>query len=323
MRSLPAFVLRRAAQLVPVVIAVLIVNFLVIRLSPGDPALTLAGYWATKEQVETTRARWGLDRPLPEQLVSYFANLARGNLGYSYHYHRPVADVLGQHVPKTLLLVFTTAILGILLGTVLGVYAASRYDRPADWLLSFGSLTFYSIPVFWFGLMLVLVFGLNLKWFPFAGFISIEPKSGLAYVLDLAWHMVLPATTLIVCLYIPVFLRTARASIIEIMNEDFIGTARAAGIPERRVFLRHALRNAIVPVVQMTGLWMSHALTGVVLTETVFSWPGMGRLMYNAIVMRDYPVLMGSFLLSSVWVVIVFLVVDVATAILDPRVRYA
>jgi peptide/nickel transport system permease protein len=316
-------VFRRVAQLVPVVIAVLVVNFIVVRLSPGDPALTLAGYWATKEQVETTRARWGLDRPLHEQLVSYFGNLARGNLGYSYHYHRPVADVLGQHLPNTLLLVLTTAVLGIALGTVLGVFAASRYDRTADLLLSFGSLSFYSIPVFWFGLMLVLVFGLNLKWFPFAGFISIEAKTGIAHLLDLAWHMVLPATTLIACLYVPVFLRTARASVIEIMNEDFIGTARAAGIPERRVFLRHALRNAIVPVVQMTGLWMSHALTGVVLTETVFSWPGMGRLMYNAIVMRDYPVLMGSFLISAVWVVLVFLVVDVATAILDPRVRYA
>ncbi|MBI4280556.1 MAG: ABC transporter permease [Armatimonadetes bacterium] len=323
MHGLHWYILRRAAQLVPVVLVVLVLNFVIVKVSPGDPALTLAGYWATKEQVETTRQRWGLDRPLHEQLTSYLGNLLRGDLGFSNHFHRPVLDVLMMRVPNTLLLVLTSMLLGMTVGTVLGVFAASRYGRTTDLVLSVTSLSFYSIPVFWFGLLLVLVFALNLKWFPFAGFVGIGAQGGLARAASVAWHMVLPSVTLMLCLYIPVFLRIARASVVEVMHEDYITTVRAAGIPERLVFLRHALRNAIVPVVQMAGLWMSHALTGVVLTETVFSWPGMGTLMYNAIIQRDYPVLMGAFLIAAVWVVLVFLIADILTAVLDPRVRYA
>jgi peptide/nickel transport system permease protein len=309
-------------QFVPVILAVLVLNFFLIKLAPGDPALTMAGEWATNEQVEMVRQKWGLDQPLLTQLLHYLGNLLRGDLGFSYHYHMPVLEVIMLRLPKTLLLVMTAMILGISIGTLLGVYSARHYGTGLDMSLSGVSLVFYSIPVFWLGLLLIIVFGLNLKWFPYTGYISFGVKGGLATIVDVLWHMVLPAFTLMACLYIPVFLKISRASVIEVMKEDYITTARAAGLGERVVFMRHALRNAIVPVVQMVGIWMSSALTGVVLTETVFSWPGMGTLMYSAIIMRDYPLLMGIFLVSAIWVVLTFLVVDIATAYLDPRVTY-
>ena len=322
MGKLPRYIVRRVLQFIPVILVILIFNFVLIKLAPGDPALTMAGEWATKEQVELVRQKWGLDQPFMTQLLRYLGNLLRGDLGFSYHYHMPVLDVIMLRLPKTLLLVLTSMIMGIVLGTLLGVYSASRYGTRLDMVLSVLSLAFYSIPVFWLGLLLIIVFGLNLKLFPYTGYISFGVKGTLPVIVDVLWHMVMPAVTLMLCLYIPVFLRISRASVVEVMKEDYITTARAAGLGERAVFTRHALRNAIVPVVQMVGIWMSQALTGVVLTETVFSWAGMGTLMYTAIIMRDYPLLMGIFIIAALWVVLTFLAVDVATAYLDPRVTY-
>ncbi len=321
MRGLRGYLLRRIAQLVPVVLLIVTLNFILVKLAPGDPALALAGEWATREQVEATREQWGLNKPLQEQLGVYLLNLAHGDLGFSYHYNQPVSQVLMGRLGPSLILVLTAMVIGMTLGTLIGAYSASRYGTKTDTAISAISLASYSIPVFWLGLILILVLALNLHWFPYSGTVSFG-KSGLAALLDGMWHLILPATTLVLALYLPVFLRVARASVIEVMREDHVTTARAAGLFEDDIFLKHILRNALLPIVQMAGVWMGNALTGVVLTETVFSWPGMGTLLYDSILRRDYPVLMGIFTLAGIWVVIAFLIADIVSAYIDPRVSY-
>jgi peptide/nickel transport system permease protein len=291
-------------------------------LAPGDPALAQAGEWANWAEIDRVRARWGLDKPIHEQLIIYLKGVIRGDLGYSYHYNQPVLDVIMGKMPATLLLVFTSMILGMVLGTLIGTFCASKYGSVYDDLISTIFVGFYSMPVFWVGIILVITLALRAGWFPFAGFIGFGERTGLQYVADVLWHMVLPCVTLMISLYIPVFVRISRSSVVEVMSDDYIITVRAAGLNERTVFFRHALRNAMVPVIQVAGQWLSQALMGVVMTETVFSWPGIGTLMWGSLISRDYPVLQGIFLISGIWVVIVLLVIDLISASIDPRITY-
>jgi peptide/nickel transport system permease protein len=282
----------------------------------------MAGENAAPQIVEALRVRWGLDRPLLEQLVIYFGRLFQGDLGFSYNYLTPVLDLIVERLPQTVFLMATATTLSFILGTLMGALAGSRYPSRFDSAVSTISLVFYSMPIFWFGMLLLFVFALKLRWFPSAGMRDIiDPKVGVAYLVDVARHAVLPVVTLS-AFNLPFFLRITRASIIGTLREDYITTAVAIGISPNRVFLRHALPNALLPAVTAFGLVLGFILTGAVMTETVFSWPGVGRLMWEAISNRDYPTMMGVFVFSSVAVVVASLLTDVTYALLDPRVRF-
>jgi len=319
---LQRYILRRLLQMIPTVFAIILINFALIRLAPGDPARVMAGEMATPENVEAIRVRFGLDQPIWVQLGVYLTALTQGDLGFSYNYLVPVSTLIMSRLPQTLGLMLSANILSIIVGTLIGAYSASRYPSKTDSTIWITSLGFYSMPIFWFGLLLVYVFSRQLGLFPSGGMIDIinRPR-GLAAVGNVLWHSVLPIATLM-AYNLPIFVRIARASVIETMGEDYITTARAMGLSENRVFLRHALRNALLPTVTMAGLTMGFVLTGAVLTETVFSWPGIGLLLWQAISNRDYPVLMGIFLFASITVVIASFLTDMVYAALDPRVRF-
>ena len=316
------YALRRVVQILPVMLFIAVVNFLLIHLAPGDPAAALAGEGAPQEFIEALRVDYGLDKPLLQQLGTYLATLAQGDLGYSFAYRRPVVEVIVERLPATALLVFASQIPAIVLGTLLGAYSARHYPSKIDNAVTAVSLSLYAVPIFWSGLLLILVFAVWLRWLPASGMISLTaPTEGLGRLFDIARHMALPTTALF--LYsLPTYVRLTRASVIEIMREDFVTTARAIGYSENVVFFRHALRNALLPAVTVAGLSLSFVFAGALLTETVFGWPGMGRLMYEGVLKRDYPVLMGVFLVTSALVLVVGILTDLIYAALDPRVSY-
>jgi peptide/nickel transport system permease protein len=314
--------LRRVVQILPVMFFIAVINFLIIHLAPGDPAAALAGEGAPQEFIEALRVDYGLDKPLIEQLGVYLTTLLQGDLGYSFAYRRPVVDVIVERLPATLLLVLGSQLPAIALGTLLGAFSARHYPSKIDSVVTGVSLSLYAMPIFWSGLLLILIFAVTLRWLPASGMFSFNaPSDGFGRALDIARHMVLPATALF--LYsLPQYVRLTRASVIEIMREDFITTARAIGYSENVVFMKHALRNALLPSVTVAGLSLSFVFAGALLTETVFGWPGMGRLMYEGVLKRDYPVLMGVFLVTSALVLVVGIITDLIYAALDPRVSY-
>ena len=329
--SLKTYIARRLVEAIPVVLLVIVINFSLIHLAPGDPATALAGEQATREMIEATAERYGLNKPIYEQLWIYITGVVRGDLGTSYTYTSgtPVISLIAPAAFNTLMLVIPAMVLSFGLGTALGVYAAGKHPSKRDTTIVSTSLVFYSMPTFWTGLLLLLVFGLYLKLFPLAGISSVTqvgwttngPDAGIMYFLDEVWHAVLPITAL-TGYYLPVYLRLSRSSVMEVMREEFITAARAKGLEERTVLFRHALRNAILPSVTMLGLWIGLALTSSALTEIVFGWPGLGRLLYESIFSRDYPVLMGIFVTVSMCVIAATLITDVVCAWLDPRIVY-
>lgn len=315
------YIIRRLAQLVPTILFILLFNFLIIRLAPGDPARAMAGEMASQENVEALRQAWGLDKPLIEQLLIYFSRLAQGDLGYSYNTLTPVTDLILDRVPQTVGLMFAATLLSFVVGTLLGAYAASRYPSRVDSVISVSSIAFYSMPIFWFGMLLIYLFAIRLNWFPSGGMVNfIEDYQGFAYLLDVGYHAVLPILTLS-AFNIPFFLRIARASVIETLREDYVRTAKCMGVPQNRLFLRHALPNAMLPTITAFGLVLGFVFTGALMTETVFSWPGIGRLMWESVSNRDYPTMMGIFLISSVAIVLSTLLTDITYTLFDPRVR--
>jgi peptide/nickel transport system permease protein len=316
------YIFRRLLQMIPTIVAILLINFLLIRLAPGDPARVMAGEMATDENVEAIRERFGLDRPLIQQLGAYAGALVQGDFGYSYNYLTPVSQLILSRLPQTILLVLTANVLSIVLGTIVGAYSASRFPSRVDSTIWISSLVFYSMPIFWFGMLLVYVFSRELGWLPSGGIRDIINRpTGLEGVLDRLRHAILPIITLM-AFYMPIFIRITRASVIETLGEDYITTVRAVGLSENRIFMRHALRNALLPTVTMAGLTLGFVVTGAVLTETVFGWPGVGLLFWQAITNRDYPVLMGIFVFTSIAVVLFSFLTDIVYALLDPRVRF-
>jgi peptide/nickel transport system permease protein len=309
-------------QIIPVMLFIAVINFLLIHSAPGDPASALAGEGASQEFIDALRVEYGLDQPLINQLWTYLTTVATGDLGYSFGYRQKVVDIILEKLPATLLLVLASQIPAIVLGTLLGAYSARHYPSRIDSAITGVSLSLYAVPIFWSGLLLILVFAVWLRWLPASGMFSLLiPTEGLGRWLDIARHMALPATALF--LYsLPQYVRLTRASVIEIMREDFITTARAIGYDENVVFFRHALRNALLPAVTVAGLSLSFVFAGALLTETVFGWPGMGRLMYEGVLKRDYPLLMGVFLVTSGLVLIISIITDLVYAKLDPRVSY-
>jgi peptide/nickel transport system permease protein len=318
---LPRYLLFRLLQLVPLVLLVILLNFALIHLAPGDVTSLLAGETADPIYLAQVRERYGLDRPFPEQLARYFGQVLSGDLGRSYRSHAPVLDEIMQRVPATLLLVGTSLLLAVTLGTALGAWLARRPGSWVDTLVSTVSVSLFSVPVFWLGLMLVLFFAVRHRWLPSSGmFTAGGPREGLARALDVATHMVLPVLTLS-AIWIGQYVRLARTAVLDVMSETYITTVRAIGFPERRIVRHDALRNALLPVVTVFGLQLGLVLTGAVLTETVFSWPGLGRLIYEAILARDTPIVIGAFVLMSFTVALAALVTDLVYAALDPRVN--
>jgi len=318
--KLQRYIFRRIIQMVPVIFIITVLNFLLIHAAPGDPALALAGDHAPLEYIEELRKSYGLDQPILTQLGIYLQKLARGDLGYSYAYKRPVIDVILERIVPTLLLMLTSQILAIIFGTFIGAISARHKGTAIDYFTTGITLMLYCIPVFWTGLVLILVFAVRLKVLPSSGMYSFS-GADIPRWLDIAKHMVLPVTALF--LYtLPTYVRLTRSSVSEVDKEDFITTARAIGYPERDVYLKHALRNALLPTVTVAGLSLSSMFAGALLTETVFGWPGLGRLIYEAVSQRDFPILMAGFLFTSILVVVGSFITDLIYTSLDPRVSY-
>lgn len=316
------YVLQRLAQAAPLLFGLLLLNFVLIHTAPGDPIYLLAGQSGDAAYYAEMRARFGLDRPLPEQLGRYILNVARGDFGYSFAYRQPVFQVILSRVPATLLLSISGLTVATVLGIWLGAVAARHADRPLDHLISSGTLIGYSMPAFWLGQVLLIVFAGQLGIFPVQGMTTARGGyTGLGAVLDVAWHLVLPAVTLGL-LQLALVTRLTRTTLLEVLAEDYVRTARAKGLRPRVVLYRHALRNALLPVVTVVGGHIGTLLAGAVLTEIIFAWPGLGRLIYDATLNRDYPLLMSLFLVVSASVILVNLATDLLYAALDPRVRY-
>jgi peptide/nickel transport system permease protein len=284
----------------------------------------LAGDFApAPEYAARLRAEFGLDRPLWIQAAIYFGRLLRGDLGYSIAFRQPVASLILERAGATIALSGSALALAVLAGVALGVAAARRPQSLVDAGASLVGLVGYSVPVFWLGQVLLIAFALQARWFPSQGMVSLrEMYSGLAYVFDVAHHLVLPVLTL-AALHVAVITRLTRASMLEALDEDFVRTARAKGVSERGIVYRHALRNALLPVTTVVGGSLGLLVSGAVLTETVFGWPGLGRLLYEAVLKRDYPVMMGMLVVIAASVMLANLIVDMIYSVLDPRVRYA
>jgi peptide/nickel transport system permease protein len=302
------------------ILAVIIVTFLLVRLAPGDPTYILVGEVGDESFVRAARERLGLDKPLYEQFVIYISNVFRGDLGYSYLRSEPVAKLIVERIPATLLLVLTAMFMSALIGIIVGTIAAAKRGA-ADLTLSTLSIVGISIPYFWLAQIILIIFAVWLGVFPLGGMVSVGHEyQGLQYFIDVVYHLTLPAMTLAI-FNIAFTTKITRGSVQEALTQDYILTARAKGIPESRVVFRHALRNALIPVVTYTGFNTGVLLVGAILTETVFAWPGMGSLLYDSIRLRDYPVVLGIFIYGSIIVVLANLLVDILYGILDPRIR--
>ena len=314
---------RRVAASAAIVVAVVTVTFLLLHLAPGEPFLPGAETPIDPAVVARLRLEFGLDRPLPVQYVKYLGALARGDFGQSFALHRPVGEALAQAIPNTLELAGAALALDLVLGLGLGVYQAVRAHRLPDIGLGYATLFLGSVPTFWLGLLALLVFGQGLHWFPVGGVVDPVLYRSMPLgerIVDRLWHLTLPALTL-GCVGAATTARYQRAAVLEVLSQDYIRTARAKGLPERLVILRHALRNALLPTVTLFGLSLPFLLTGAVLVESVFAWPGMGKLAADAIFRRDYPVVLAAAVGASVLVVLGNLAADLLYAVADPRIR--
>ena len=323
--KLPGFLLRRGVKAAVVVLAIVICNFLLVHAAPGDPASVIAGQSGAADAVflEQLRRQFGLDQPLYVQLWIYLKSVLTLDLGFSHRQQAPVAQLVLERLPATLLLTGAAFAFALAAGVTLGALAAQRVGRWADSVITVVALTFYATPLFWVGLMLVLVFSVWLEWLPSFGMSSVGVEMhGLEVVWDVAQHLLLPALTLGL-FYLAVYARLTRATMLEVADQDFVKTARAKGVPEGRILRAHVLRNALLPVITFAGIQAGQLLGGSILVETVFAWPGIGRLAFEALLARDYPVLLGVFFCTSVMVVLFNLLTDMLYAIIDPRVEVA
>lgn len=317
-----SYVGRQLLTIIPTILLSIVLNFALLHAAPGDPARIYAGMDnATESQIAATRKDLGLDDPLPEQFVRYVGQLARGNFGESFAYRRPVLGLIMARMPATLLLTMTSAVLALVIGTLLGAVSARRPNSVADIGLSFLSYTFFAVPAFWLGLLMILIFSSKLGWLPTSGMRNVRADyTGWRDWVDIARHMILPTATLTL-VQIPIFHRITRASVAEQQREDYVTTFRATGMPEGKIFRRYALRNALLPTVTVFGLNLGYVVTGAALVEIVFAWPGVGRLALDAVYRRDYPLLLGVYLLLAIAVSLAILLTDIVYAMLDPRIR--
>ncbi|GAB4539663.1 MAG: ABC transporter permease [Anaerolineae bacterium] len=346
------YLIRRLISLIPTVLGVTIVIFLLLRLIPGDPAVAMLGEHAAKENVERIREQLGLNRPLfldqealkqndlkgffDSQYIRFLGRLVQGDLGDSIHRRIPIADELKQRFPATVELSVVAMLLAIIVGVPAGIVSAARRNSLLDGISMIGSLIGVSMPIFWLGLMEIMLFAVLLGWFPVGGRLSHDTKlevvtnlfiidsiisgNGTALI-DTLQHLIMPAVAL-ATIPMAIIARMTRSSMLDVLNTDYIRTAHSKGLRERVVLYRHALKNAFLPVITIIGLQTGSLLAGAILTETIFSWPGIGKWVYDAILGRDYPVVQGGVLLIALVFVLVNLLVDVSYAYLDPRIHY-
>lgn len=314
---------RRVLLAVPTLLIIVVLNFGLLQLAPGDAADVLAGEAgaATPEYMVQLRHKFGLDQPVHVQLLKYVGSIASFDLGYSFRHNQPVAQLILARLGPTLLLMVTVLLLAVGVGVLLGALAARHLNRWQDNMISLFAVLTYATPVFWAGLMLIVLFSVKLGWFPTSGMEAVAAfHSGWSRIADIAHHLVLPAVTLTL-FYLALYTRLMRASMIEQSMMDYVTTARAKGLSERQVLLRHLLRNASLPVLTMAGVQAGALLGGAVVVETVFAWPGLGLLAYDSLFARDLNLLLGIFFVSACLVVAVNLAVDMLYALLDPRIE--
>ncbi|MBV7483518.1 ABC transporter permease [Bordetella sp. BOR01] len=311
-----AYIARRLLATLPVMVMVAVVVFAMLRLTPGDPAAILAGDDATAAQLEQIRQSMGLDKPILTQFGVWMGQLVQGDLGVSLLSGTPVLDMIGNRVGPTLALALATIAVTVIVAVPMGIIAARRRGQLLDRVVMSLSVFGFSVPTFVIGYLLIYLLSLKMGWFPVQGY---KPMADGFW--PFAHRLVLP-TLALSGIYIALVARITRSSIIEVMNEDFIRTARAKGAKESVILLRHALRNAAVPIVTIIGIGVASLITGVVVTESVFNLPGLGRLVVEAVLARDYPVIQGLILLFSLTYILINLVVDVLYTVFDPRIRY-
>lgn len=310
------YILRRILAVIPVMLLVAVFVFLLLRLTPGDPAAIIAGDMATPAQLERIREAMGLNDPLHIQFVTWVGQLLRGDLGVSLISNTPVATMVADRIAPTLSIAVLTIVMSVAIAVPMGVLAAWKHRSMADYAVMTFSVLGFSVPVFVIGYLFILVFSLQLSWFPVQGYTPLS--SGLGGFLSNAF---LPALTLST-IYVALIARMTRANMLEVLGEDYIRTARAKGAPEHTVLFRHALKNAAVPILTVIGTGFALLIGGVVVTETVFNIPGVGRLTVDAILARDYPVIQAMILLTSFLYVLVNLLIDLSYSLFDPRIRY-
>ncbi|MCC6799056.1 MAG: ABC transporter permease [Anaerolineae bacterium] len=330
------YVARRIIESVPVVVGVSILVFMLLHLIPGDPATTILGERATTQSIAELRARLGLDRPLYEQYFIWVGKMLQGDLGNTVRGNIPVADEIATRFPATVELSLAALLLSTAVGVPLGVISAIKRNSLIDTLTMFGALFGVSIPVFVLGLLLIFLFGVELGWLPFVGRlssdISIQRRTGLHLVdallsgnmkgfKDALEHLVLPTITL-ATVSLAITARITRSAMLEVLNQDYIRTARAKGLKARNIVMSHAFRNALLPIVTIIGLSLGRLLSGAVLTETIFSWPGVGKWLFDSIIARDYPIVQSMTLIIALVFIVVNLAVDMLYAVIDPRIRY-
>jgi len=338
MRHLASYVITRILLAIPMIFVMLTLVFVVLRVMPGDPVSAMLGGHAPEKVIEQKKKELGLNKPIPAQYVEYLGKLVRLDLGDSMILKQKVSQPILEKLPATLELTLFGLFVSLAIGIPFGAFAARRRRSGLDYGIRLYANVVYCIPVFWLGLLLQLVFGVFLGWFPIAGrtgpriMVSGFSKTGF-YIVDtlrvgnvaafgdVMWHLVLPAVTLGVVLS-GIFVRLTRANMLDVLKSDYILAARARGIPERRVVYTHGLRNALIPIVTMLGLQFSLLLAGAILTESTFSWPGMGRLLLERIYLRDYPTIQGVIVVYTLIVSCMSLFVDLLYAAIDPRVKY-
>ncbi len=305
------------------ILAVIVMCFSLVHLAPGDAALVIAGDSGAgdPELIEEIREDLGLDDPYLIQLSRYVGDVASGDLGTSYRFNESVTSLIGDRIWPTILLVTTALLFAIVIGVLVGIFTARRPESPVSHGVTVFSLVGYSMPVFWTGYLLIIAFASNVRWFPIAGMRDVRLEGNrLEEWLDIAHHLVLPALTLGL-IYLAQYSRLSRASMLEVLQSDYVRTARAKGLAERKVVYKHALRNAVIPVITIAGLQFGALLSGALLVETVFNWPGLGRLAADSVFQRDAPVLLGVLICSAALVVVINILTDVVYRMIDPRIR--
>jgi len=330
------YIIKRLLQIIPVILGVTLIAFALIHLAPGDPVRTMLGQHATQLEIDEIRAKYGLDQPLYVQYFIWLGDVLKGDLGRSILSHEQVTTEIASRFPNTIELAIAAMIFAIVIGVVAGIISATKQYSVADYSVMGIALFGISMPVFWLGIMLMMIFGVFLGWLPIGGridlllpfqritgfmvFDSIITLNGAALI-SVLQHLLLPAIAL-GTIPMAIIARTTRSSMLEVLRQDFIRTERAKGLSERKVIYKHAIRNAMVPVVTVIGLNFGLLLSGAILTETVFSWPGVGRLVVDAVYARDYPLVIGCILVFALVFVIVNLITDILYTYIDPRIHY-
>jgi peptide/nickel transport system permease protein len=310
---LMGYIVRRMLQMIPVLIGITVFAFLLIQLLPGDPIVTMLGGKATPETIAAVHKKFGLDQPLPIRYVLFVRNAIQGDLGTSITQRTPVSNLISERLTPSLFLLLYSAIMSAVLALPLALISARYDERPVDHIIRVFGMTTLAMPSFWLGLLMILLFGLTLKWFPISGWGDSFPEH--------LRSLFLPA--LVIGLYLaPVLIQSLRVSLLEIMQAEFVEAARAKGLSSRRVLLKHTLRNALIPTVTILAVNIGWLIGGTVVVETVFSIPGLGRLLIQAVLSRDYPTIQGLTLVFGILVMVVNLFADLSYAVIDPRVVY-